>query len=48
MSIDSEEFTILSPPCRRELLVHCYRMLGSHSHVTSPAMSFPLRRDQYL
>jgi hypothetical protein len=48
MSIDGEEFAILSAPWCRELLVHCYRMLGSHSHVTSPAMSFPLRRDQYL
>jgi hypothetical protein len=25
MSIDSEEFAILSAPYRRELLVHCYR-----------------------
>ena len=29
MSIDSEEFAILFAPHRRELLVHCYRMLGS-------------------
>ena len=29
MSIDSEEFAILSAPYRRELLVHCYRTLGS-------------------
>ena len=29
VSIDSEEFAILSAPYLRELLVHCYRMLGS-------------------
>jgi RNA polymerase sigma-70 factor (ECF subfamily) len=29
MSTDSEEFAILFAPHRRELLVHCYRMLGS-------------------
>ncbi|WP_040810636.1 sigma-70 family RNA polymerase sigma factor [Nocardia concava] len=29
MSIDSEEFAVLFAPHRRELLVHCYRMLGS-------------------
>jgi hypothetical protein len=58
MSIDSEELAILSAPYRRELLVHCYRMLGDdhrprsicsrHSQVTSAAVSFPGRRDQYL
>jgi RNA polymerase sigma-70 factor (ECF subfamily) len=29
MSINSEEFSIQFAPYRRELLVHCYRMLGS-------------------
>lgn len=29
MSIDSEKFAILFAPYRRELLVHCYHMLGS-------------------